>query len=577
MPAPVPHPAHPAVRSYASGPSTTPLLGDTIGENLDRTVAAHGERDALVDVGGGRRWNYREFGAEVEALALGLHELGVRKGDRVGIWAPNCPEWTLTQYATAKLGAVLVNINPAYRAHELAYVLARAGIRTLLAARSHKDSDYAAMIEQVRGECPALEDVVLLGEDAWAGLLAGGRAWEPAQAREVLDGVAATLSADDPVNIQYTSGTTGFPKGATLSHHNILNNGYFVGELCRYTEADRICLPVPFYHCFGMVMGNLAATSHGACMVIPSAAFEPAAALRAVQQERCTALYGVPTMFIAELAEPDFDSFDLTSLRTGIMAGSPCPVEVMKQVIERMGMAEVSICYGMTETSPVSTQTRADDSIERRVSTVGRVGPHLEVKVVDPDTGRCLPRGEPGELCTRGYSVMLGYWEQPEATAAAVDAARWMHTGDLAVMDAEGYVSVTGRIKDMVIRGGENIYPREVEEFLHTHPDVLDAQLVGVPDERYGEELMAWIRMRDGAAPLTADDVRAFCSGRLAHYKIPRYVHVVDAFPMTVTGKIRKVEMRERSIELLEAARHPGPGDGSGHRAAPQPNTTPSN
>ncbi|WP_431981220.1 AMP-binding protein [Streptomyces qinglanensis] len=577
MPAPVPHPAHPAVRSYASGPSTTPLLGDTIGENLDRTVAAHGERDALVDVGSGRRWSYREFGAEVEALALGLHERGVRKGDRVGIWAPNCPEWTLTQYATAKLGAVLVNINPAYRAHELAYVLARAGIRTLLAARSHKDSDYAAMIEQVRGECPALEDVVLLGEDAWTGLLDSGRAREPAQAREVLDGIAGTLSADDPVNIQYTSGTTGFPKGATLSHHNILNNGYFVGELCRYTEADRICLPVPFYHCFGMVMGNLAATSHGACMVIPSAAFEPAAALRAVQQERCTALYGVPTMFIAELAEPDFGSFDLSSLRTGIMAGSPCPVEVMKQVIERMGMTEVSICYGMTETSPVSTQTRADDSIERRVSTVGRVGPHLEVKVVDPDTGRCLPRGEPGELCTRGYSVMLGYWEQPEATAAAVDAARWMHTGDLAVMDAEGYVSVTGRIKDMVIRGGENIYPREVEEFLHTHPDVLDAQLVGVPDERYGEELMAWIRMRDGAAPLTADDVRAFCSGRLAHYKIPRHVHVVDAFPMTVTGKIRKVEMREQSIELLEAARHPGPGDGSGHRAAPQPNTTPSN
>ncbi|MFE9330132.1 AMP-binding protein [Streptomyces sp. NPDC006925] len=576
MPAPEPHPAHPAARSYASGPSTAPLLGDTIGENLDRTVAAHGERDALVDVGSGRRWSYREFGVEVEALALGLHELGVRKGDRVGIWAPNCPEWTLTQYATAKLGAVLVNINPAYRAHELAYVLARAGIRTLLAARSHKDSDYAAMIEQVRGECPALRDVVLLGEEAWAGLLEGGRALQPEQAREVLDGIAATLSADDPVNIQYTSGTTGFPKGATLSHHNILNNGYFVGELCRYTEADRICLPVPFYHCFGMVMGNLAATSHGACMVIPSAAFDPAAALRAVQRERCTSLYGVPTMFIAELAEPDFDSYDLTSLRTGIMAGSPCPVEVMKQVIERMGMAEVSICYGMTETSPVSTQTRADDSIERRVSTVGRVGPHLEVKVVDPDTGRCLPRGEPGELCTRGYSVMLGYWEQPEATAAAVDAARWMHTGDLAVMDAEGYVSVTGRIKDMVIRGGENIYPREVEEFLHTHPDVLDAQLVGVPDERYGEELMAWIRMRDGAAPLTADDVRAFCSGRLAHYKIPRYVHVVDAFPMTVTGKIRKVEMRERSIELLEAARQPGPGDGSGQRAAPQSNT-PSN
>ncbi len=577
-PRPYPHPAHPAARSYASGPSTTPLLGDTIGENLDRTVAAHGERDALVDVGSGRRWSYREFGAEVEALALGLHELGVRKDDRVGIWAPNCPEWTLTQYATAKLGAVLVNINPAYRAHELAYVLTRAGIRTHPAGRPQpqgvrlRGDDRAG----ARGECPALEDVVLLGEEEWTGLLESGRARQPEQARELLDGIAATLSADDPVNIQYTSGTTGFPKGATLSHHNILNNGYFVGELCRYTEADRICLPVPFYHCFGMVMGNLAATSHGACMVIPSAAFEPAAALRAVQQERCTALYGVPTMFIAELAEPGFDSFDLTSLRTGIMAGSPCPVEVMKQVIERMGMAEVSICYGMTETSPVSTQTRADDSVERRVSTVGRVGPHLEVKVVDPDTGRCLPRGEPGELCTRGYSVMLGYWEQPAATAAAVDAARWMHTGDLAVMDEEGYVSVTGRIKDMVIRGGENIYPREVEEFLHTHPDVLDAQLVGVPDERYGEELMAWIRMRDGAAPLTADDIRAFCSGRLAHYKIPRYVHVVDAFPMTVTGKIRKVEMRERSIELLEAARQPGSVAGAGDRTAPQSNT-PSN
>ncbi|WP_307808427.1 AMP-binding protein [Streptomyces oryzae] len=577
MPASAPPRAHSAERSYASGPSTAPLLGDTVGENLDRTVALHPDRDALVDVAGARRWSYREFAADVEAVALGLHGLGIRKGDRMGIWAPNCPEWTLVQYATAKLGAILVNINPAYRAHELAYVLGQAGIRTLVAARAHKGSDYAAMIEQVRGECPALTDVVLIGEEdtggagsdgGWEALLAEGRAQPHTRIREVLDGIAATLSADDPINIQYTSGTTGFPKGATLSHHNILNNGFFVGELCGYTEADRVCLPVPFYHCFGMVMGNLAATSHGACMVIPSAAFEPKAALRAVQQERCTALYGVPTMFIAELADPDFASFDLSSLRTGIMAGSPCPVEVMKQVIERMGMAEVSICYGMTETSPVSTQTRADDSVERRVSTVGRVGPHLEVKIVDPETGRCLPRGEPGELCTRGYSVMLGYWEQPEATAAAIDAARWMHTGDLAVMDADGYVIVTGRIKDVVIRGGENIYPREIEEFLYTHPDVLDAQVVGVPDERYGEELMAWIRMREGAEPLTAEAVREFCTDRLAHYKVPRYVHVVDGFPMTVTGKVRKVEMREKSIELLGLA--PGPGSG------PRPQATPS-
>ncbi|RCG18601.1 AMP-binding protein [Streptomyces diacarni] len=559
-------------RSYASGPSKSPLLGDTIGENLALAVAAHGDREALVDVAGGRRWTYRDFAADVDALALGLHGLGVRKGERVGIWAPNCPEWTLTQYATAKLGAILVNVNPAYRVHELAYVLQQAGVRTLVAAAAHKGSDYAAMIEQVRPECPDLTDVVLIGGTGtsaaqpadggtgtsasrpagdWADLVARGRAQGPEYARRTLDSIAATLSADDPINIQYTSGTTGFPKGATLSHHNILNNGYFVGELCGYTEADRICLPVPFYHCFGMVMGNLAATSHGACMVIPSPAFEARTTLRAVQEERCTSLYGVPTMFIAQLAEPDFASWDLGSLRTGIMAGSPCPVEVMKQVIDRMGMAEVSICYGMTETSPVSTQTRADDSLQRRVSTVGRVGPHLEVKVVDPATGRCLPRGEPGELCTRGYSVMLGYWEQPEASAAVIDAARWMHTGDLAVMDEDGYVSVTGRIKDMVIRGGENIYPREIEEFLHTHPDVLDAQVVGVPDERYGEELMAWIRMRQGAAALTADGVRGFCSGKLAHYKIPRHVHIVDAFPMTVTGKIRKVEMREKSIELL--------------------------
>jgi fatty-acyl-CoA synthase len=427
----------------------------------------------------------------------------------------------------------------------LEYVLNQAGIRVLVSAGTFKTSDYAGMINEVRPRCQRLEHVVLIGGETWNSLLENGKRAD-ASALERIE-----LSADDPINIQYTSGTTGFPKGATLSHHNILNNGFFVGELCNYTEADRICIPVPFYHCFGMVMGNLAATSHGACMVIPAPAFEPAVTLKAVQAERCTSLYGVPTMFIAELAEHDFESYDLSSLRTGIMAGSPCPVEVMKQVIERMGMGEVSICYGMTETSPVSTQTRADDSIERRVSTVGRVGPHLEVKVVAPDTGLTVPRGEPGELCTRGYSVMLGYWEQPDKTADAIDRARWMHTGDLAVMDDEGYLNITGRIKDMVIRGGENVYPREIEEFLYTHPDILDAQVIGVPDARYGEELMAWIRMREDTTPLTAEAVREFCTGKLAHYKIPRYVHVVDEFPMTVTGKVRKIEMRERSVTLL--------------------------
>ncbi|SFP47172.1 fatty-acyl-CoA synthase [Amycolatopsis arida] len=537
----------PAPPSYASGISATPLLGDTIGDNLDRTVATYPDREALVDWATGRRWTYRELAAEVDALALGLLDLGIGRGDRVGIWAPNCAEWTFTQYATAKIGAILVNINPAYRSHELEYVLDQAGIRMLVAAERFKTSDYAAVIERARPKCAALEHVVLLGGDAWAGLLEAGRAADPGALRRARAG----LSADDPINIQYTSGTTGFPKGATLSHHNILNNGFFVGELCGYTEADRVCIPVPFYHCFGMVMGNLACTSHGACMVIPAPAFDPKATLSAVQEERCTSLYGVPTMFIAELAEPDFADYDLSSLRTGIMAGSPCPVEVMKQVVERMGMAEVTICYGMTETSPVSTQTRADDSIDRRVSTVGRVHPHLEVKIVDPETGLTVPRGEPGELCTRGYSVMLGYWEQPDKTTEAIDRARWMHTGDLGVMDTEGYVTITGRIKDMVIRGGENLYPREIEEFLHTHPDIVDAQVVGVPDARYGEELMAWIRMREGAEPLTAERLREFCTGTLAHHKIPRYVHVVDEFPMTVTGKVRKVEMREKAIELL--------------------------
>jgi fatty-acyl-CoA synthase len=540
------------VPSYASGISERPLLGDTIGDNLDRTAAVFADRDALVECATGRRWSYRELVADVDNLARGLLDAGLVKGDRVGIWSPNRAEWTLTQYATAKIGAVLVNINPAYRTHELEFVLNQAGVRVLVAAREFKTSDYAAMIDEVRPNCPALERVVLLGTPEWETLALGPAGADPAR----LARAQAGLSPDDPINIQYTSGTTGFPKGATLSHHNILNNGYFVGELCGYTEEDRVCIPVPFYHCFGMVMGNLAATSHGAAMVIPAPAFDPKATLAAVAAERCTSLYGVPTMFIAELAllneaAPGSDSHDLSSLRTGIMAGSPCPVEVMKQVVSRMGMEEVQICYGMTETSPVSTQTRADDSLERRVSSVGRVHPHLEVKVVDPDTGLTRPRGEPGELCTRGYSVMLGYWGEPAKTAEVIDAGRWMHTGDLGVMDSDGYLTITGRIKDMVIRGGENVYPREIEEFLYTHPDVLDAQVVGVPDERYGEELCAWVRMRSGAEPLTAEAVREFATGRLAHYKIPRYVQVVEEFPMTVTGKVRKVEMRARSVELL--------------------------
>ena len=540
-----------AALSYSSGESATPLLGDTIGGNFDVTVRAFGDREALVDRPTGRRWTYAELAADVDALALGLLAMGIAKGDRVGIWAPNCAEWTLTQYATAKIGAILVNINPAYRARELEFVLNQSGSTLLIAAQKLKTSDYAAMIAEVRPRCPELKTVVLLGSAPWQALLETGRRLD----RGALD--AIELDTDDPINIQYTSGTTGFPKGATLLHHNILNNGFFVGELCNYTQDDRICIPVPFYHCFGMVMGNLAATSHGACMVIPAPTFDPVATLQAVQAERCTSLYGVPTMFIAELSTPDFADYDLSSLRTGIMAGSPCPVEVMKQVIERMSMTEVSICYGMTETSPVSTQTRADDSLDRRVSTVGRVGPHLEVKVIDPETGRTVPRGTPGELCTRGYSVMLGYWEQPDKTAEAVDAAHWMHTGDLAVMDADGYLAITGRIKDMVIRGGENVYPREIEEFLYTHPDILDAQVIGVPDAKYGEELMVWVRLRAGAPALTAEAVREFCAGQLAHYKIPRYVHVVDEFPMTVTGKVRKVEMRERAVEILLSAERP--------------------
>ncbi len=552
--------------SYAHGASGQPLLGETIGDNLRRTTASYPASEAMVDVPTGRRWTYSQLDADTDTLATGLLRLGVAKGDRVGIWAPNCAEWVLLQYATAKAGAILVNINPAYRSHELAYVLRQSGVSLLVSAESFKTSDYRAMIDEVRGGLDALERVIYLGSPDWDALLDAGGAAGPADLEgpagpagpaglETLAARSATLSFDDPINIQYTSGTTGFPKGATLSHHNILNNAYFVGAGCGYTDSDRVCVPVPFYHCFGMVMGNLGSTTHGACIVIPAPGFDPAATLAAVQAEKCTSLYGVPTMFIAELALPDFASYDLSSLRTGIMAGSPCPVEVMKRVLSEMHMTEVTICYGMTETSPVSTQTSADDETDRRVSTVGRVHPHLEVKVIDPETGVVMPRGSHGELCTRGYSVMLGYWNEPERTAEAIDAGRWMHTGDLAVMDDAGYLNIVGRIKDMVIRGGENIYPREVEEFLYTHPLIEDVQVIGVPDVKYGEELCAWVTLRPGG-DLTAEQVREFCAGKIAHYKIPRYVRVTESFPMTVTGKVQKFKMRETSIaELgLEAA-----------------------
>ena len=531
--------------SYARGRTDLPLLDTTIGADLRRTTARVPDRPALVDVPSGRRWTYAEFDAAVDELARALVHAGLDQGDRVGIWAPNVPEWTLLQYATARTGLVLVTVNPAYRTGELAYVLQQSGCRWLVAAPAFRSSDYRAMVAEVRGDCPALERALFLGDADWDALLAAARRLGPAALQER----EQALSPDDPICIQYTSGTTGFPKGATLSHRNLLNNGWFVGETCRYTEQDSICIPVPFYHCFGMVMANLGATSHGAAMVIPSPGFDPDATLRAVEQERCTSLYGVPTMFIAELAL-DVSAYDLSSLRTGIMAGSPCPVEVMKQVMAELHLDEVTICYGMTETSPVSTQTTVDDPVERRVSTVGRVHPHVEVKVVDPVDGGTVPRGQTGELCTRGYSVMLGYWQDPEKTAEAVDADGWMHTGDLAVMDAQGYLSIVGRSKDMVIRGGENVYPREVEEFLHGHPAVQDVQVVGVPDPRYGEELCAWVKTRPGAT-VTEDELKEFCRGRLAHFKVPRYVELVDEFPMTITGKVQKYKMREATTARL--------------------------
>src|SRR5215218_9997552 len=535
-------------RSYASGVASKPLIGETIGENLERTVARFGDREALVVRHQGVRLTYAELDARVNALARGLLGAGLRKGDRVGIWAPNRAEWALVQFATAKAGIILVNINPAYRTSELEYVLRQSGCRMLVAATAFKSSDYVQMVADVRGNVAELERVVFIGRD-WEEFFAGG---ERVTAEELRERQAAT-QFDDPINIQYTSGTTGFPKGATLSHHNILNNGFFVGEGCRYTEEDRVCIPVPFYHCFGMVMGNLGCTSHGACMVIPAGAFDPVATLQAVQDERCTSLYGVPTMFIAELEHPEFGEFELTSLRTGIMAGSPCPIETMRRVVSEMHMEDVTICYGMTETSPVSTQTGADDPLDKRVGTVGRVHPHVEVKIVDPESGAIVPRGEPGELCTRAYSVMLGYWDEPEKTADAIDRARWMHTGDLAQMDDEGYIKIVGRIKDMVIRGGENVYPRELEEFLMSHPDIQDVQVVGVPDSKYGEELMACIITR-GGAELDRDAVAEFCRGKIAHYKVPRYVQVVGEFPMTVTGKVQKFKLRDQAIEELGLA-----------------------
>ena len=533
--------------SYDRGETEPALLETTIGVTLAATAAAHPDRDALVDIPAGRRWTYAQLIEGLRRLATGLLGAGVRRGDRVGIWAPNCWEWVFTQFATAEIGAVLVNINPAYRADELRYTVRQSGLAVLISARTFKTSQYDEIIDEVAPDCPDLREVIYTDSPRWAALCD-----TPADP-VLLEQVSATLSASDPINIQYTSGTTGQPKGATLSHRNVLNNGYMIGELLGYTEADRACITVPFYHCFGMVLGNMAVVTHGAAIVIPARGFDPAATLRAVQSERCTSLYGVPTMFIAELELPDFADYDLSSLRTGIMAGTICPVEVMRAVIERMHMAGVAICYGMTETSPVSTQTRSDDSLQRRVETVGRVCPHLEIKLIDPDTGRTVPRRTPGELCTRGYSVMSGYWNDPQQTADAIDSDGWMHSGDLATMDDDGYVRITGRIKDMVIRGGENIYPREIEDFLYTHPDIVDVQVVGVPDEKYGEALMAVVILRDGAPELTVERLRDFCRGHLAHFKIPSYVQVVDSFPMTVTGKIRKDRLREEGAEYVRS------------------------
>ena len=539
-------------RSYVHGPSHIPLLGETIGECLDRITVACGERDALISCHQRVRYTYSQLHREAERIACGLLALGVEPGDRVGIWSPNCAEWLIAQYALAKVGAITVNINPAYRLRELEYALQQSGVSILIAARRFRDGDYVAMLNELAPKLPSLRTVVYLGPDreqggiTWHELAVQGESVRESRLRER----ESALQFDDSINIQYTSGTTGAPKGATLSHHSILNNGFFVGERLRYTTNDRICLPVPFYHCFGCVLGSLAALTHGSAIVLPAESFDAEACLRAVQEERCTSLYGVPTMFIAQLEHPAFSQYGIDSLRTGIMAGAPCPIDVMRQVTERMHMPEVTICYGMTETSPVSFQSSVDDPLEARVATVGTVHPHIECKIVDPRTGAAVPRGEPGELCTRGYSVMLGYWNDPEATALAIDSARWMHTGDLAAMREDGYVNIVGRLKDMIIRGGENIYPREIEEFLHAHPKISDVQVIGVPDSKYGEEVCAWIRLREGETA-TQEEIRDYCRGQIATYKIPRYIRFTTEFPMTVTGKIQKFRLREKMIQEL--------------------------
>lgn len=551
--------------SYACGLSDKPLLGITIGDMFDQVVEKYPDNEALIVRHQNIRYTYRQFKEVVDECARALLALGIKKGDRVGVWAPNCVEWTVVQYATGKIGAIQVNINPSYRLHELEYALNQSGCRAIVTATQFKTSQYTEMLYELAPELkqcepgqlesaklPALKTVVRLHSPASPGMLS----WEDllAYAKEVsaeeLAAVQATLAFDEPINIQYTSGTTGYPKGATLSHHNILNNGYLVTEIMKFTDKDRLIIPVPLYHCFGMVMGNLGCMVHGATAIYASEGFEAKEVLKAVEEEHATALYGVPTMFIAELEHPNFEKYDLSSLRTGIMAGSPCPVEVMKKVNTLMNMSEVEIAYGMTETSPVSTQTRHNAPLDKRVSTVGRVLPHTEIKIIDVETQQVLPLGEPGELCTRGYCVMLGYWNDEEKTKAAIDSARWMHTGDVATMDEEGYVNIVGRIKDMVIRGGENVYPREIEEFLYSHPKVSDVQVIGVPDSKYGEEIMAWIKLRDGQYA-TTDEIKAYCQGKISHFKIPRYVKFTEDFPMTVTGKIRKVEMREISIREL--------------------------
>lgn len=531
--------------SYVSGHSLFPLLGETIGQNLAKTVAQFPQSEALVCVEQNYRATYSEFYAQTTQVARALIALGIEKGMRVGIWSPNRSEWVLIQYATARIGAILVNINPAYRPHELTFVLNQSEISYLFSARVFKTSNYESMIEEVKAECPALKGSIFFDKD-WDAFLEKGMS----VSEHVLHSIENDLQFDDPINIQYTSGTTGFPKGVTLTHHNLLNNGYFIGKRLNYSPKDRVCIPVPFYHCFGMVIGNLCCTAHGACMVIPSESFDPVKTLQAVALEKCTSLYGVPTMFIAELSHPEFERFQLGSLRTGVMAGSPCPIEIMKQVQSRMNMKEVSICYGMTETSPVSVQTVIGTPLEKQVSTVGTVHDHLELKVINPETGNIVQRGISGELCVRGYSVMLKYWNNPEATRSVLDEQRWMHTGDLATMDAEGYINITGRIKDLIIRGGENISPKEIEDFLYTHPAISDVQVIGVPSEKFGEEVMAWVRLKEQAA-VTEQELIEFCKSNIAHYKVPRYWKFVHEFPMTVTGKIRKVEMRETAIKEL--------------------------